>query len=65
MARYYDDNFGWFHVEDEDDLRFYHQMQAENVEKICEGCGRRLMLRPSFAYCNSCVERMEKGYDIA
>jgi hypothetical protein len=53
---YYDDNFGHWDIEDQDDIDFYHQVQRENVEKRCRGCGQMVRIRPEYAYCNSCAE---------
>ena len=64
MSSYYDDNFGWYNIEDEDDISFYHQMQAESVLKTCDGCGRTVKLRPQYGYCNSCANAMDFGLDI-
>ena len=57
---YYDDNFGEWDIEDEDDIRFYFQVQEENVLKTCVICGREVMLRPEYDKCNSCMEQMER-----
>ena len=65
MASYYDDNFG--HYEDMDDpdmVDFYHQVQEESVEKVCDGCGRIVRLRPHYNICNSCADKRERGMDI-
>ena len=64
MSSYYDDNFGWYNIEDEDDISFYHKMQTESVLKICDGCGRTVKLRPQYGYCNSCANAMDLGLDI-
>ena len=64
MSSYYDDNFGWYNIEDEDDVSFYHKMQAESVLKICNGCGRTVKLRRQYGYCNSCANAMDLGLDI-
>ena len=61
---YADDNFGVYDVEDEDDLAFYHEMQAESVWKRCSACRRRVKLRPSYGICNNCAEIMERGGDL-
>jgi len=57
---YYDDNFGEWDIEGEDDIRFYFQVQEENVLKTCVICGREVMLRPEYDKCNSCMEQMER-----
>jgi len=64
MASYYDDNFGHYEIEDEEDVEFYFQVQRESVKKACAGCGRSVRLRPGYAYCDSCATKREQGYDI-
>lgn len=63
MRTYYDDNFGHWDIRDEDDIDFYHQVQRESRLKKCQGCGRRVRLRPDYAICNACAERSERGLD--
>jgi len=58
-----DDNFGVYEIEDDDDLAFYHDMQAESVLKKCSACNRQVKLRPSYGICNSCAEILERGGD--
>ena len=65
MPSFYDDNFGhWDDMDDPDMVDFYHQVQEESIEKKCEGCGQTVRLRPHYAYCNSCADKKERGYDI-
>ena len=64
MAGYYDDNYGEYRIEDEDDLEFYRQVQRSNVVKKCQGCGRRVKIQPQYGYCNACATRMEHGLDV-
>ena len=63
---YYDDNFGHWNMEDDDPdkVDFYHQVQKESVWKKCQGCGRKVKLRPSYGICNSCCEKLERGEDL-
>lgn len=61
---YYDDNFGCWDIQDEEDLEFYFQVQEESIEKICDGCGRKVRLRPDYGYCNSCADKIERGWDL-
>jgi hypothetical protein len=61
---YYDDNFGHWDIQDEDDLEFYRQCQRTNVRKVCQGCGRKVMIQPHYAYCDSCATRIERGLDF-
>jgi Neuraminidase (sialidase) len=64
MASYYDDNFGHWEIESDEDVEFYHETQASNVEKRCEGCGRMVKIQPQYAYCNSCADKRERGEEI-
>jgi len=62
---YYDDNFGhWEGMDDPDMVDFYHQVQRESVEKECRNCGRTVRIRKDYAYCNSCMDRLERGMDF-
>jgi hypothetical protein len=67
MPSYYDDNFGHYEMECEDEeevLAFYHAVQDSNRPTVCQGCGGTFMLRPGYGYCNSCADKREKGMDI-
>jgi hypothetical protein len=59
---YYDDNFGHWEIESQEDVEFYHQVQRESRPTICRQCDRRVLLRPSYNLCNSCAEANERGY---
>ena len=65
MTTYYDDNFGhWEDMDDPDMREFYFRVAQESVEKECERCGRLVKLRPQYGTCNSCMEKLEAGYDF-
>lgn len=61
---YYDDNFGHWEIDSEEDIEFYHKVQKESVYKKCAQCGRRVKLRPQYSICNSCADHNERfgGY---
>lgn len=62
MTAAYDDNFGWWEDMDDPDMEeFYHQVQQESVEKVCQDCGQRVRLRPDYVICNSCADARERG----
>jgi hypothetical protein len=63
MASYYDDNYGFYEIRDQDDIDFYHQTQKESVWKKCSKCNRRVKIKRDYAICNSCAEKIEKGQD--
>ena len=64
MPSYYDDNFGHWEMDDDFEEReeFYHQVQEESVEKVCVMCDRKVMLRPQYDKCNSCCDKLERGW---
>jgi hypothetical protein len=59
-----DDNFGVYDMSDPESEAFYHRVQRESVWKRCNGCGRRVKLRPDYGICNSCCEVLERGGDL-
>ena len=67
---HYDDNFGHWdgmdpdHPDYEDNVAFYKKVQAESIIKTCEGCERKVKLRPEYGYCNSCATKIEQGMDF-
>ena len=63
MPGYYDENYGWYEIESEEDVEFYHAVQKESVLKKCERCGREVKLRKDYAICNSCADILERGGD--
>ena len=62
MSTYYDDNFGHWNIESEEDVEFYHQVQRESQLTVCRQCDRKVMLRRGYNLCNSCADAMERGY---
>lgn len=63
MPTYYDDNFGHYEIESDEDIEFYHRVQRESVWKTCNRCGNRVKLRRDYAICNSCADAIEQGFD--
>lgn len=64
MASYYDDNFGHWDMEDEEDFKMYKRFQKTNVKKKCARCGRLVKIQPQYAYCNSCADAIEHGREF-
>jgi hypothetical protein len=66
MARaYYDDNYShWEGMDDPDMVDFYHETARASVWKKCCGCGRKVKIKPDYAYCNACADKLERGGDF-
>jgi len=64
MPSYYDDNFGFYDMEDEGSEEFYHHVQEKSVRKKCQGCGRMVNILPQYGYCNSCAGKIEQGREL-
>ena len=62
MPSFYDDNFGWYEIESEEDIEFYFQNQRESVEKKCVDCGRIVKILPQYECCNACADKRERGF---
>jgi len=43
---------------------FYREMQRRSVRKKCQGCGRMVKIKPDYGYCNSCADKIERGFDV-
>ncbi len=69
MARYYDDNFGyWDEPGSGDDFfereAFRKHVARVSVEKVCRGCGHFVCIMPHYAYCDSCATKRERGGEV-
>jgi uncharacterized OB-fold protein len=64
MSRtFYDDNFGHYEIESQEDVDFYFETQRKSVRKKCQRCGRVVKILPDYAICNSCADKVEAGFD--
>jgi hypothetical protein len=63
MPSYYDDNYGFYEIESQDDVDFYFERQRSNVLKKCKGCGRKVRIQPDYVICNRCADAQEKGWE--
>lgn len=61
---YYDDNFGFYEIDDPDDVEFFRDVQRRSVRKTCRGCGRVVRLLPDYSLCDTCARRLEAGGDL-
>ena len=66
MGNYYDDNFGCWDVDDdqEEQQAFYRKVQDESILKVCSMCDEDVKILPQYDKCNSCMDKLERGYQI-
>ena len=64
MSNYYDDNFGHYEINDQEDIEFYHKMQKESEWKNCKQCERRVFISYRYAICNDCADAQERGHQF-
>ncbi len=61
MAAAYDDNFGFWDIDCEEEKAFFEHVQRQSVEKTCDRCDRPVRLMPSKTLCASCLIALECG----
>jgi hypothetical protein len=61
---YYDDNYGHYTIESDEDVEFYYQVQRNSVSKVCSCCGKKVRIQPQYDICNSCADKIERGLDF-
>ena len=66
MADYYDDNFGHWDMDDDQEERqtFYRKVQDESIWKVCSLCDEKVKILQQYDKCNSCMDKLERGYQI-
>ncbi len=61
MAAVYDDNFGFWDIDEEEEQAFFDYVQRQSVQRTCERCERCVRLIPPKTICASCVTALEYG----
>jgi hypothetical protein len=61
MAAVYEDNFGFWDIDGEEEQAFLEYVQRQSVPKICDRCERCVRLMPPKTLCASCVTALECG----
>jgi hypothetical protein len=57
----YDDNFGFWDIDGQEEQAFFEYIQSQSVQKTCDRCDRPVRLMPSKTLCASCVTALECG----
>lgn len=61
MAAVYDDNFGFWDIDGQEEQAFFDYVQRQSVQKTCDRRELQVRLMPSKALCASCVTALECG----
>jgi hypothetical protein len=65
MPVLYDDNFGYWHVDDAEELTFFKYVQSQSVTTSCERCQGAVRLAPPKLLCAPCVSALECGAPLS
>jgi hypothetical protein len=61
MAVAFDDNFGFWDIDEPEERAFFEHVQRQSIGMICERCARRVRLMPPKTLCARCVCALECG----
>jgi len=48
----------------EEQQAFYRKVQDESTWKVCSICDEDVKILPQYDKCNSCMDKLEGGYQI-
>jgi hypothetical protein len=65
MTVLYDDNFGYWRVDDAEELAFFKYVQSQSVERSCERCRGAVRLMSSKLLCAPCLSALECGAPLS
>ena len=61
MATAYEDNFGFWRIDAQEEQAFFEHVQRQSVPTICRRCERPVRLMPTKRCCASCISALESG----
>jgi hypothetical protein len=65
MAAAYEDNFGFWHLDDPEERAFFQHVQRHSVRTMCKRCGETVRLMAPKILCAACVFALECGAPIS
>ncbi len=65
MAAAYEDNFGFWNIDGQEERAFFEHVQRQSFDRICHRCERPVRLMPSKTLCAPCVSALECGAPIS
>jgi hypothetical protein len=65
MAVLYDDNFGYWRVDDPEELAFFKYVQSQSVQTSCDRCQGAVRLMARKLLCAPCISALECGAPLS
>jgi hypothetical protein len=65
MPVLYDDSFGYWQVDDAEELAFFKYVQSQSVSRSCQRCRGAVRLMPPKLLCAPCVSALECGAPLS
>jgi predicted amidophosphoribosyltransferase len=57
----YEDNFGYYYVDDPDEQEFFCYIIAQSEPTICARCNQKVRLQKRIKICATCSQALEYG----
>jgi hypothetical protein len=61
MAAVYEDNFGYWDIDEPEEREFFEHVRRQSVHTVCRRCERPVQLMPPNTVCARCVCALECG----
>jgi hypothetical protein len=65
MPVLYDDNFGYWQVDDAEELEFFKHVQSQSIGRSCERCRGAVRLMAPKLLCAPCISALECGAPLS
>ena len=65
MGAAYEDNFGFWDLDEPEELAFFHHVQRQSVGAVCKRCERIVHLMPPRIFCAPCASALECGAPLS
>jgi hypothetical protein len=65
MAAEYEDNFGFWCIDGQEERAFFEHVQRQSIGAICTRCRRRVRLMPQRTLCAACAYALEYGAPVS
>jgi hypothetical protein len=65
MGGAYEDNFGFWDLDDPEELAFFDHVRRQSVRMVCKRCERIVCLMSPKIFCAPCASALECGAPIS